>query len=324
MLISFIIIGRNEGRFLGRCFTSIFAMVKRAGIEDYEIIYVDSNSSDQSIEVAAGFPKIKTLQLTTVYNQSMGRNLGAGHASGKYFFFADGDMEFRHDFLVKILDENKKPVHDFISGYHADKYYDHDGNLIGEGKFNLPGGDKYIAETGGTFIIKAEYWKKLNGMKNRLKVSEDIDIALRMSRIGILLCKKNEEMSWHHTISYHDRKRRWQTLLNKNYFYAKGVLYRMHILNKYIYKRILKHDPTLVILIVSIIVSFALGSWLYMIFYPLFVILRVILSRSKGFIDKLLDIPFFIFRDIQALFAFLFFYPAEISEDKIPFKILKN
>ena len=51
-MISFIIIGKNEGWRLEKCLQSIVSIVKQDKIVDYEIIYVDSRSTDDSIELA--------------------------------------------------------------------------------------------------------------------------------------------------------------------------------------------------------------------------------------------------------------------------------
>ena len=51
-MISFIIIGKNEGWRLQKCLQSISYVVEQDAIVNYEIIYVDSQSTDNSIELA--------------------------------------------------------------------------------------------------------------------------------------------------------------------------------------------------------------------------------------------------------------------------------
>jgi len=50
-MIGFIIIGKNEGPKLVKCINSIKRTIDHNGIGEYEIIYVDSNSTDNSIEL---------------------------------------------------------------------------------------------------------------------------------------------------------------------------------------------------------------------------------------------------------------------------------
>ena len=50
MMISFIVIGRNEGWKLTKCFESIYDTINYNKLINYEIIYVDSASTDDSID----------------------------------------------------------------------------------------------------------------------------------------------------------------------------------------------------------------------------------------------------------------------------------
>jgi len=50
--LSFIIIGKNEGWKLSLCFDSVNRCIENNSILNYEIIYVDSQSADNSIEIA--------------------------------------------------------------------------------------------------------------------------------------------------------------------------------------------------------------------------------------------------------------------------------
>ena len=54
-MIGFIIIGKNEGHKLVRCINSIKKTIDENNIGDYEIIYVDSKSTDNSIELVEKF-----------------------------------------------------------------------------------------------------------------------------------------------------------------------------------------------------------------------------------------------------------------------------
>ena len=63
--ISFIIIGRNEGWKLKLSLNSIFDTIKYYNIEEItETIYVDSNSEDNSIDIAKGFPLTNIIRIT--------------------------------------------------------------------------------------------------------------------------------------------------------------------------------------------------------------------------------------------------------------------
>ena len=92
-MISFIIIGKNEGRKLKNCIQSVLDTLNYHSISKYEIIYVDSNSSDNSVDIASKFEITRIYKLTGDLNAAIGRNLGASKSQGNILFFIDGDME---------------------------------------------------------------------------------------------------------------------------------------------------------------------------------------------------------------------------------------
>ena len=102
-MISFIVIGKNEGWKLKLCFDSIQNVVSQDGITDYEVIYVDSRSIDDSIQLAKTYPNTRVFMITGECNAGVGRNVGAKEAKGDILFFVDGDMEIQAGFLCKVL-----------------------------------------------------------------------------------------------------------------------------------------------------------------------------------------------------------------------------
>ena len=100
--ISFIVIGRNEGWKLTRCLKSIIELIKHNNLSSYEIIYVDSNSTDDSIRVAMSFNDINVFRISGIFNAAIARNIGARESTGDVLFFIDGDMELNKEFLPSV------------------------------------------------------------------------------------------------------------------------------------------------------------------------------------------------------------------------------
>ena len=90
-MISFTVIGRNEEKNLRRCFNSIYNTILYNQIKDQKVIYVDSKSTDRSIDIAKEFRSITIYCITGYCNAAIDRNIGAKESKGNIFFFIDGD-----------------------------------------------------------------------------------------------------------------------------------------------------------------------------------------------------------------------------------------
>lgn len=98
-LVSVVIIGRNEGARLEACLLS----VRNADWPvPMEIIYADSGSTDDSLQVA-GTHGARTCLIQPPYSAAAARNAGSALASGHYVLFLDGDTELHPDFPAQAL-----------------------------------------------------------------------------------------------------------------------------------------------------------------------------------------------------------------------------
>lgn len=317
-MISFIIIGRNEGWKLTKCLASVFKTIKHNKLNDYEVIYVDSKSTDDSIDKARKFRNVLIFQITGKYNAAIARNLGAKEAKGDVLFFIDGDMEIIPEFIQTVYHENNGLKYNFVSGQHENYYCNDKGKISKiERYFNLQKENTYMVTTGGLFLIKKELWNYVHGMKNRYKKSEDLDLALRLAKKGFKLVRKKKLLAKHYTIDYLDRKRIWKDFFKGNHLYGRSMLYRDHILNKHVYKTIIRNDYSLVIMIILGIISVSTNSPYPMLIYILTALLRSIKKCNDKYTLK--QLTYYILRDVSVLLGFLFFFPKEISKDKIQY-----
>lgn len=99
--VSVVVIGRNEGARLARCLDS----VERARRADYalDVIYVDSASSDGSVELATGAGARVIALRPQRLSAALARNAGWRAASGQFILFLDGDTVLHPDFIVSAL-----------------------------------------------------------------------------------------------------------------------------------------------------------------------------------------------------------------------------
>lgn len=206
-MISFIIIGKNIQNTIAICIESVLRFVKANAIPAYEILYVDSNSSDNTIKIAQRYsPRI--ILITGQVNAAIGRNAGVKYSKGDILFFVDGDMELIPQIYDYIFDTSThKIVYPFVSGYLRHKYYN------SEFKYLYIEDDK-IAEstihrnfTRGLMIVDRVLWDRIGGMDERLIRNQDMDFGLRMAQIGFPVRLYSHLMAIHHTISYFDKSR---------------------------------------------------------------------------------------------------------------------
>lgn len=99
--VSVVVIGRNEGERLLRCLASIHN-ADWSGIA-FELIYVDSKSTDNSIDVAKKSKATVIAVDAAKPNAAIARNLGWRSATGEFVLFLDGDTELDRDFVKSAL-----------------------------------------------------------------------------------------------------------------------------------------------------------------------------------------------------------------------------
>lgn len=313
--LSIIIIGRNEGWKLTNCFRSVFETIAYNDVTNYEIIYVDSKSSDDSIERVMKYPEVRILQLTGDCNAAIARNVGAKESRGEILFFIDGDMELIPDAFCKFYDNEKGISHEFMSGNLYYNYYDNQWNLLkkcSNPHYNISV-DTYQKKVGGLFFIARNLWQKIGGMRTKLDLGEDPDLALRLSKMGVLLFRKKDPLVIHHTIHYLNNKRKWYTIFKVSK--SKSIYYRNNIINYIAIKQLLLQEYSMIFLIISIIISIFCSYYL-ILFYILIIIARS--NRKKT--NKLSNFFYYLIRDIT-IFIFLFSYWP--SPKKIKYEILQ-
>ncbi|MBW2494187.1 MAG: glycosyltransferase family 2 protein [Deltaproteobacteria bacterium] len=97
--ISIIVPIYNEERYIERCAK---ALIDQAYPRDrFEILFVDNNSSDRSVEIARGIEGIRVFCESTQGDYAA-RNRGIAEARGEIFAFVDSDTAPFPDWLEKI------------------------------------------------------------------------------------------------------------------------------------------------------------------------------------------------------------------------------
>jgi len=113
--ISVVVIVRNEALRIKNC---LLSLVRQRGIENNEIIVVDGNSSDRTINIVNDFIEtynfIKLIQCSS-YGYGYQRNIGAAAADGRYVLYISGDTVVAPN-LIWRYSASLKDDYDIIQG----------------------------------------------------------------------------------------------------------------------------------------------------------------------------------------------------------------
>ncbi|HIE13741.1 TPA: glycosyltransferase, partial [Candidatus Bathyarchaeota archaeon] len=194
--VSILILVRNEEGNIKKCLRQVFN--QRTNFR-YEVIVVDSGSTDQTVEICKTFPvKLVCIQ-PDKFSHSGTRNLAARLSKGKYLVYLAGDAipcnERWLDYLINSLTEDDRvaavygrqipkadlsPNHKFrLNWLYGQKRLVKDY----EQRHKLP--NFYFFSTVNC-AIKKFLWNKLMFNEN-LRIFEDMEFASRVMRLGYLI-----------------------------------------------------------------------------------------------------------------------------------------
>lgn len=309
-MITFIIIGKNEGWKLTKCIESIFDTIKFNKLKNYQVIYVDSKSTDDSIERVKKFDSVEIFSIKGTCNAAIARNIGAKESKGDVLFFVDGDMEIIPDFLSLVYNELHGFKYEFVSGDFENHFYSPKGAFLYKKKQFDSNKDLLQNTTGGLFLIKRKVWESVNGMKTKFTVNEDLDLGLRLSEKGIKLIRKKELLALHHTISYRDASRMWKMIFNGTYLFN-VVLLRNHFMNIHELKNYCRINYTSILMLIAIIAFLVFDTFMVLAGYLALVFIRSVVNMRKNIMLIPSRFVNFLVRDISLWFALFLFWPRE-------------
>jgi len=187
--ISLVIINYNGRRFLER----LFATIRAQTFQDFEVIFVDNDSKDDSVDyVEKNYAEAKIIRSQNL-GYGTGCNIGAKNAAGKYLAFLNEDMYLPENFLEKIIAfRDLLPKQEKIGAVSC-KMIDFDadpadfpptlgGNidLFGFPVKNKNPEDIFIV-SGSPFLIKRDLFEKIGGYNEMIFIyGEDVDLSWRL------------------------------------------------------------------------------------------------------------------------------------------------
>lgn len=184
MKVSVVVPAYNEELFIGRCLGSLVGQ----SVKPDEIIIVDNNSTDKTVEIAKRF-HVKVVKEKT-QGMTHARNRGFNEARHEIIARCDADVVVPSDWIERIKKNFTRKKIDALSGpvaYTDSPFITHSpipSQVYLESLRLLSKGNRYLV--GPNMSLTKEIWKKVKDIVNTddSKVHEDIDLSLKIVKIG--------------------------------------------------------------------------------------------------------------------------------------------
>jgi glycosyltransferase involved in cell wall biosynthesis len=191
--ISIVVIGRNEEKNLEATFTAIHAIEYPK--EQIEVIYVDSNSADRSVEIAKQYADSVFTEKHPLPSAARGRNRGLVAARHSIVHFIDGDVQIDPEYIRKAVVVLRNTNIHAVCGFIKEKT-DHFWNRIMSGAWIDPQeGFIHATAAGGTYRRQALL--QMNGYDERVTLGEETELGERFREAGFKIWSIKDLMGIH-------------------------------------------------------------------------------------------------------------------------------
>lgn len=114
--LSVVVVTRNEADNIEDCLDSVIELCRDG--PPFEILLVDSNSTDETVQLATEFPAtVLRIPDDDLASPGAGRYVGTKHARGAYILFVDGDISVENGWLDDALDLVQRPSTAGVTGH---------------------------------------------------------------------------------------------------------------------------------------------------------------------------------------------------------------
>lgn len=187
-MVSVVIPAYNEESVIASCLDALF---KQNTKEEFEVILVNNNSIDKTVEIAKRFESKLNLRIISEKEKGRGaaRNKGFKEACGEIILSTDADTKVPPEWIDYLLAELKKNNAIAVTG--TCKIVD--CGLFTNTLFNIfqPFSMRiyrlifhHYWLSGFNFGIYKEAYEESGGFNRKLNAQEDIDLSFRICRIG--------------------------------------------------------------------------------------------------------------------------------------------
>lgn len=214
--LSIVVIGRNEGVRLSRCLDSVRTMRKPLG--EVEVLYVDSDSADDSID-RANRAGVRIIQLRPQRPcAALARNAGWKATTSEIVLFLDADTELAPDFAADSIGAFDNPRIAVVFGDRREgnpraslftRVLDLDW-VHAPGTANVCGGDA---------LMRRSALQEVNGFDESLIAGEEPELCWRLRSRGWQVVHVDRTMTAHE-LGITRLSQYWRRAIRTGYGYA--------------------------------------------------------------------------------------------------------
>jgi glycosyltransferase involved in cell wall biosynthesis len=214
--LSIVVIGRNEGQRLARCFESI-ARIKTVDVK--EVIYVDSASTDSSAELASRYGALSITIHPERPTAAVARNTGWRRAASDLILFLDGDTVLHSDFPrgaydALSMDESIAAVWGHRREMHPERSI---FNRVLDLDWIYPPGLTEFC--GGDALMRRIALVETGGFDDGLIAGEEPELCRRIRARGFKILHIDEPMTGH-DLAIRNWRQYWKRAMRAGHAYA--------------------------------------------------------------------------------------------------------
>lgn len=223
--IGLVVIGRNEGDRLIRGLQSVLSQFERSAY--IPIIYVDSGSTDGSVEVAHQLGvQVLELDMSLPFTMARGRNTGFKYLQThfpevEFVQFMDGDCELVAGWLrqaIAVLTDD--PQLAIVCGRRREQFPEASVyNRLADMEWNTPIGEALAC--GGDALMRVAAIAQVQGYNPSLICGEEPEMCLRLRRLGWKIQRIDADMT-HHDAAMQRFSQWWMRSIRGGWFVAEG------------------------------------------------------------------------------------------------------
>ncbi|MGL6209646.1 MAG: glycosyltransferase [Paracoccaceae bacterium] len=218
-IIDAVVIGRNEGARLVACLASLQGKVRR-------LVYVDSGSTDGSVEAARGLgAEVVALDLGQPFTAARARNAGLAVLAGdppEFVQLVDGDCEVDAGWIDAGLTgfaANPRAV--VVCGRRRERFPEASVyNALADREWNTPVGRAKAC--GGDALMRFDAVQAVGGYRDDLIAGEEPELCVRLRAAGGQVWRIDAEMTRHDAAMFRFGQW-WSRSMRAGHAFAEGA-----------------------------------------------------------------------------------------------------